>query len=746
MMSKTARQREIPMITKWKVISSVMLLITLVCTVFAVLVQRLNDEKIAAIIDGKAESARVMAETLLHDFSSVYRDRAKTLTNPKVSPSRERMIRAFAERDRATLLTMSKPILKVFKENPHFSSIAWLTTDNRVFLRLHAPELFGDDVSKVRPDIVAANREEKQLSGFDGGVSGMQYRVVQPVFYKGNYIGLMQFGINASFIFDSMWDKLHVHAGMAVLTSESGTLLKSKLPGLSSGEYTISARDVETYHHVADQLDWSKGAQRVILHGEMHSVVNIMPVNNYKGEQLGVFFVALRISREVAQKRKLFFSVVSISGVILLISFFILYFSYGKLVGKIIVLNQTLERNNLELEERVKERTAKLHASEQQLYRAQKMEAIGLMAGGVAHDLNNILAGIIGYPELILGSIEKDSELRKPIEAIQESGERAATVVADLLTVARGVASTREVCNLNEVVQQYLQSPECEKQRKLYPYIIYQEQLLAENPLASCSSVHVKKCIMNLAINAAEAMAESGTITVATFNQSVDDVLAGERKMQAGEYLVISVLDTGSGIAKSDLEHIFEPFYTRKKMGRSGTGLGLAIVWSTMEDHQGKVFVESSAEGTCFQLYFPASKEENVLSDMVGEEEQYLGNNEHILVVDDELQVLDIAAQMLQSLGYRVSSVSSGEAALQFVAEEPVDLMVLDMQMDPGMNGHRTYAEISKRYPGQKAIVASGFSDSDDVRAAFKLGVGGFIKKPFTMEQLGRAVKEALKG
>lgn len=382
---------------------------------------------------------------------------------------------------------------------------------------------------------------------------------------------------------------------------------------------------------------------------------------------------------------------------------------------------------------------------EAQLSQAKRLESIGLMASGVAHDLNNILSGIVGYPELLLQDLPKDSEMRKPLQAILQSGERAATVVTDLLTVARGAAIVREVHNLNPIIQEYLDSPECVKLKSLYPQITYLQQFESSQTCALCSSVHVKKCLMNLMTNASEAIVDDGTVFVSTHNQHIDNAANAKLNLKAGEYVVLSVQDTGPGISTADLAHIYEPFYTRKVMGRSGTGLGLTVVWNTMKDHDGKIFVESNDKGTCFQLYFPLSKEEEIIQPKNNKAEKLTGNNEHILVVDDEPQLLDIAGQMLRSLGYKVDVVDSGKSAIEFIKGTIVDLIVLDMLMEPGINGRQTYEQIIKLHPGQKAIVASGFSESNDVKAVLKLGAGGLLKKPYSKGQLGRVVKEALR-
>ncbi len=382
---------------------------------------------------------------------------------------------------------------------------------------------------------------------------------------------------------------------------------------------------------------------------------------------------------------------------------------------------------------------------EKELNQSKRMESIGLMAGGVAHDLNNILAGIIGYPELILEKLSpEDNVLRPQITAIQESGKRAAAVVDDLLTVARGAASTREIHELDSLIVEYLDSLECAKIQSLHPQVVIKHQLDASGVTISCSQVHIKKCLMNLVTNGVEAIEGSGTVTISTRTHIRNSNVISESDIEPGEYVVLGVQDNGPGIAKEDLEHIFEPFYSKKTMARSGTGLGLTVVWNTVQDHRGRIFVESNDRGTLFQIYFPICHEKNKALHLADTDFPFIGNGEHILIVDDEPVLRDIAAKMLEAIGYTVDSVSSGEAAIEFVKATSVDLLFIDMLMEPGINGYQTYKEILNRNPGQKAVIASGFSESIDVKAALKLGAKGFIKKPYSMEQLGRVIKEAI--
>lgn len=387
------------------------------------------------------------------------------------------------------------------------------------------------------------------------------------------------------------------------------------------------------------------------------------------------------------------------------------------------------------------------NALENQLNQAKRMESIGLMAGGVAHDLNNILSGIVGHPDLILRKLPKDSAIRKQIEAIRDSGMRAAAVVDDLLTVARGAASTREHHELNTLIVEYLNSLECGKLKSLHPQVLISHELHAAESSIFCSQVHIKKCIMNLVTNAVEAITNSGTVTLATYKRFIDEQSGIAKGLKSGEYLVLSVRDSGPGISKQDIDHIFEPFYSKKNMARSGTGLGLTVVWNTVQDHKGQIFVDSNGSGTNFELYFPCPEpaDGNLTPDKEKTDSAPSScEGEHILVVDDEPLLRDIAYEMLLSFGYRVDSVSSGEEAIQFVKSTKVDLLLIDMQMEPGINGYQTYKEISTLYPGQKAIIASGFSENKDIKACLELGAQDFIKKPYTLDHLNQIVQKAL--
>ena len=385
-----------------------------------------------------------------------------------------------------------------------------------------------------------------------------------------------------------------------------------------------------------------------------------------------------------------------------------------------------------------------LKDSEEKLSRSKKMESLGLLAGGVAHDLNNVLAGVVAYPELLLMDLPPDSKLREPIEVIQDSGNRAVAIVQDLLTVARGVAISKESLNLNEVVDDYLNSPEFKKLEQFHPTISVKIDLDSELLNISGSSVHIRKVVMNLVSNATEAAAGGGQVTISTMNRYLDKPLVGYDDVNVGEYVVLSVSDDGSGISSDDLQRIFEPFYTKKVMGRSGTGLGLAVVWNTVQDHKGYIDVRSDEKGTTFELYFPMTREEIAGKNLCVPIDDYKGNNETILIVDDVDSQREITCRMLDTLNYQTKVACSGEEAVEYLKNNRVDLLLLDMIMDPGMNGRETYEQIIKTHPNQKAIIISGFAETDEVKKTQKLGAGKFVKKPFAVAKIGLAMKEEL--
>jgi PAS domain S-box-containing protein len=411
------------------------------------------------------------------------------------------------------------------------------------------------------------------------------------------------------------------------------------------------------------------------------------------------------------------------------------YSSRIHLSGESMILSTIRDVSSIRKAEREREQL------EIRLRRAEKLEAMGTLAGGVAHDLNNILSGIVSYPELLLLQLPEESAMRGPVQTIHDSGIKAAAIVQDLLTIARRGVSVNEVVNLNDIIADYLQSPEFNKMTMYHPQVEVCRKLSKNLGNVLGSPIHLCKVLMNLVLNAAEAMPDGGTIKVFAENRCLEESLNGYEKIPPDDYVTLTVEDTGTGIAVEDLNRIFEPFFTKKKMGRSGTGLGMSVVWGTVKDHNGFIDARSTEGlGTTFVLFFPKTSIQRRLTDAEFDMKGCKGRGQSILVVDDVREQREIASNILTELGYRVNTVSSGEAAVSFLETSPVDLVILDMIMDKGMDGLDTFKRIAEIRPDQKAIIASGYAETDRVKEAMKRGVKAFIHKPYSISFIAEAV------
>jgi CheY-like chemotaxis protein len=299
--------------------------------------------------------------------------------------------------------------------------------------------------------------------------------------------------------------------------------------------------------------------------------------------------------------------------------------------------------------------------------------------------------------------------------------------------------------NLNNIITEHLASPEFGKIKNFHSELRVETDLDPSLLNISGSPVHLSKTVMNLVSNAAEAMPDGGTIRISTQNRYLDKPVKGYDAIEEGDYVLVQISDTGIGIGLEDRERIFEPFYTKKVMGRSGTGLGMAVVWGTVKDHRGYIDLQSvEGEGTMFTLFFPVTREILGANQTDAPVAACNGQGETILIVDDVAQQRQIASLMLKRLGYCVDSVPNGEAAVEYIKSNSADLIVLDMIMDPGIDGLETYKKIIRHKPGQKAIIASGFSETWRVKEAQRLGAGAYVKKPYTIDKIGQAVAAEL--
>lgn len=363
---------------------------------------------------------------------------------------------------------------------------------------------------------------------------------------------------------------------------------------------------------------------------------------------------------------------------------------------------------------------------QEQLLRTQRLETAGRIAGQVAHDFNNLLSPLTAYPDLIKTRLPEGHPAASLCDAMREAAQRMAQINEDLLTLGRRGRITEETVDVNHVVEQAIAD------MPQQPDTLALDLDLAGDLLpVKGSSAQLLRVATNLIANARDAMGEVGRLAITTENVYMDE-----------PYVRLRVSDTGSGIPAEIRDKIFDPFFTTKRAGkRNGSGLGLSVVQAIVEDHQGYVDLQSEmGKGTTFSVYLPACG----VAPAEQRRQELRGGSETILVVDDDRLHREVVRKLLETVGYRVEVAASGEEALARLADHPVDLLILDMIMPPGIDGAETYRRALEVRPGQRAVIVSGFGESGTVREAQALGAGSHLRKPVTLDKLARAVREEL--
>jgi signal transduction histidine kinase len=418
-------------------------------------------------------------------------------------------------------------------------------------------------------------------------------------------------------------------------------------------------------------------------------------------------------------------------------------------------VNRLLLEAKAELEARVAERTAELAKSnaalldeieqknrlEEQFRQSQKMEAVGQLAGGVAHDFNNLLTVILLYANKLLASTPESDPTRTALEQIARAGERAATLTGQLLAFSRQQVLEPRVLDLNAVVSgvepmlRRLIGEDIELSTALDPAL---GRVLADPG-------RLEQVILNLAVNARDAMPHGGTLILETHNVEFDEAYAREHvDVAPGRYAMLAVSDTGEGMSRDVQARVFEPFFTTKEAGK-GTGLGLSTVFGIVKQSGGSIGVYSEpGHGTSFKVYLPHV---NAAVTPVEETVTPEGDIGHgtVLLVEDDAFVREITVSTLEELGYSVISAGSGEEALNIAGahEGPLDLLVTDVIM-PGMPGPKVAEGLQKIRPGTKVLFVSGYTDDAMVHHGLREGEIAFLQKPFTLEALARKIRETL--
>ncbi len=380
-----------------------------------------------------------------------------------------------------------------------------------------------------------------------------------------------------------------------------------------------------------------------------------------------------------------------------------------------------------------------LRQSETQLRQAQKMEAIGQLAGGVAHDFNNQLGGILGFAELLLQRIA-DPEIAQHARRIKEITMRAATLTRQLLAFARKGKYLTVPVDMHVVITNVVAL----LQRSIDKRIVIAENFAADPPITLGDQSQLENALLNLGLNARDAMPEGGTLTFATAVVALEE-RALRLEVEAGRYLEISVTDTGTGMSRECQQHLFEPFFTTKDLGK-GTGLGLASVYGTVKNHRGGIVVYSElGRGSTFRIYLPLHQTATVATDLVAPSVEPARGAATILLADDEEALREVTREMLEALGYSVIPCADGLEAVETYRSSwrEIDLVILDMVM-PRCSGQEAYQRLREINPAVRVLLSSGYSINGEAQAILDQGVLGFIQKPCEIAGLARAVQNVL--
>lgn len=393
-----------------------------------------------------------------------------------------------------------------------------------------------------------------------------------------------------------------------------------------------------------------------------------------------------------------------------------------------------------DVSERLRQQTER-EELQAQLFQAQKMEAMGVLAGGIAHDLSNQMTPIIGNSSLILSMLPADDPLRERVEAIQRSGERAAALIQQILAFSRKQMPAPQVLDLNAV----LLGVEDMIERLIGEDTTLIKSLEADSSLVNADPAQIEQVVMNLVINAVEAMPKGGTLTI-----EIEQIALNEEKCRSaakacpGPFVRLSISDTGVGIEPEVVQHIFEPFFSTKK---AGSGLGLAIAYNVVEQSQGWIEVDSEpGKGSAFHVYLPVVADSEIETAAVLALGEYQGHGERILVVEDDQGVRATVSEMLQASGYFVENVDSGRAALEVFAQEKgrFHLLFSDVVL-PDMDGLELVDELLSQKPELPVLLSSGYTDKRSQWPIIQQRGFHFVQKPYGLSALLPAVRQALR-
>ncbi|MCB2180866.1 MAG: response regulator [Desulfobulbaceae bacterium] len=814
------------------------------------------------------EQSITIQEKSLRDHLNILEKYSFTPYNRRISnmlQNNPEIVAAFAERDREKLFRLTSPKYEgLKKENPSFEILHFHLPDGITLLRMHNPNFYGDDLSQVRPLIHDVNETKKQLYGFEIGRHGPFYRVAQPVFFQGKYIGIVEYGIRVHQILLAAQTHLVSNAASYFLASEWQKIEFSvhEYTMKPYGRFLLNTHNHPLYQQLPGQTNFEQSLQVVKINNNQY-ILHSQPIfKDSKNRIIGGITVLQDITSLVTQKNKFIIQSVLLFSVLTFICLATLIISFNRLVKNLekskINLQKTVqtligevgereaaEKNALLAQEEwektfnamsdiitiqdknmniVRANTAAytffeanpeeldgkkcysifrdsslpcpgcpakdsmtdavrhseiieherlgktfevstapilnkkneiehlVHVAkdisdkkrlEQELLQAQKMEAIGTLAGGIAHDFNNLLSAILGFSELAKIDIKQGGHPLSDVDEIISAAKRASELVKQILTFSR-----KKAHKLYPLQPQFIIKEALKLLRSSLPSTISIEDEIdteCEYILADPTQIH--QIMMNLCTNAVHSMEnEKGTLRVALSMKNIEAEEIPEKDVDPGQFVILSISDTGQGMDKATMERIFDPYFTTKDVGK-GTGLGLAVTHGIIKDYKGFIEVQSTpGEGTAFSLYFPTTDRKLLITESKAEDEALIkGGNEHILVVDDENIIVSMVTSMLIQLGYSVTGVTDSREALEKIRLDPAvfNLVITDQTM-PHLPGSELAQEILKINPDMPIILCSGYSSVISEQEALEIGIKKFLAKPLDRNKLASEIRNAL--
>ena len=375
---------------------------------------------------------------------------------------------------------------------------------------------------------------------------------------------------------------------------------------------------------------------------------------------------------------------------------------------------------------------------EAQIQQVQKMEAIGTLAGGIAHDYNNLLMGILGNTSLMSLDIDSRHQHYEKLMNIEKYVQSGADLTKQLLGFAKGGKYEVKTIDINDLIEQSSEMFSRTK-KEIRIHRKFQKGIWT----VEVDPNQIEQVLLNLYVNAGQAMPDGGDLYLQTENVTFDEHYDGSFPVKGGNYVKISVADTGVGMDEKTLQRIFDPFFTTKDISR-GTGLGLASAYGIIKNHGGIIDAQSViGRGATFNVYLPASKKEVIKEKQLDQE--ILKGNETVLLVDDEDMIIDVGSKILKSLGYRTLTAKDGEEAIEVYQanKSKIDMVILDVIM-PGIGGGETYDRLKKINPKVKVLLSSGYSLDEQATEIMDRGCNGFLQKPFLLKQLSQRIRDIL--